>query len=146
MITIDRGTKYKLLIVTNPNCGVCREMQKSSKCNNIPLTRKLVLAPFSQTDELSLQVIFKTHNPLDAYKKLLNGKQINESEIDWSKDITYIWNENITMFDYLTTNYDLKGTPAFFIIDENNRIIEQIKLEMEPADVLMFNIKKYDLY
>jgi thioredoxin-related protein len=47
------------------------------------------------------------------------------------------------MFDYLTKNFEVKGTPSFFIMNEDGEIVEQVKLEMEPADVLMFNIKKF---
>jgi thioredoxin-related protein len=143
MITIEKGTKNKLVVVTSPNCSVCREMQKSNKCEDIPLTRKLVLAPFSPTDELSLQAIFKAKNPLEAYKTLLSGKPLNPEDIDWSKDTDKIWEDNINMFDYLTKNFEVKGTPSFFIMNEDGEIVEQVKLEMEPADVLMFNIKKF---
>jgi len=145
MITIDKGTKNSLVVVTSPNCSVCREMQKSQKCEQIPLTRKLVLAPFSPTDELSLQAIFKAKNPLDAYKTLLSGQPLKTENIDWSKNTDEIWQENIEMFDYLTKNYDVQGTPSFFIMNENGEIVEQVKLEMEPADVLMFNIEKIQL-
>jgi len=143
MITIDKGTKNKLIVVTNPNCAVCKRMQASEKCDNIPLTRKLVLAPFSPTDELSLQLIFKAHNPLKAYKTLLSGAPLNPNEIDWTKNIDKEWNENLSMFDFLSKKFEVKGTPSFFIMDENNNIIDQIKLEMEPVDVLMFNLQNY---
>ena len=143
MITINKGTKNKLVVVTSPNCAACKEMQKSNKCEQIPLTRKLVLAPFSATDELSLQAIFKAKDPLKAYKTLLSGQHLNPDDLDWSKDTDAIWKENIDMFDFLTKKYNLQGTPSFFIMDENDNIISQVKLEMEPADVLMFNIKKY---
>lgn len=143
MITIDKGTKNSLVVVTSPNCSVCREMQKSNKCDQIPLTRKLVLAPFSPTDELSLQAIFKAKDPLKAYKTLLSGQPLKDEDIDWDKDTKEIWKENINMFDYLTKNYEVQGTPSFFIMDENGKIVEQVKLEMEPADVLMFNIQKF---
>lgn len=143
MITIDKGTKNKLVVVTSPNCSVCREMQKSAKCEDIPLTRKLVLAPFSPSDELSLQVIFKAKDPLNAYKTLLSGKPLQKDDIDWSKDTDKIWEDNINMFDYLTKNFDVQGTPSFFIMNEIGEIVKQVKLEMEPADVLMFNINEY---
>lgn len=143
MITIDKGTKNSLVVVTNPNCAVCREMQKSAKCDEIPLTRKLVMAPFGPSDELALQAIFKAHNPLQAYKTLLSGTALKDSDIDWSKDTTAEWKENIELFDHLTKNYEVKGTPTFFIMNDKGEIVEQVKLEMEPADVLMFNIKKF---
>jgi len=143
MITIDKGTEYKLLVITSPNCSVCREMQKSNKCDEIPLTRKLVLAPFSPTDELALQTIFKTNNPLIAYKTLLNGKPLDETSIDWNKDISEVWNENIQMFDFVSANYNIKGTPSFFIIDKDDKIVKQVTLEMQPADVLVFNISEF---
>jgi thioredoxin-related protein len=143
MIIIDKGTDYKLLIITSPNCAVCREIQKSNKCEEIPLTRKLVLAPFSPTDELALQTIFKTQNPLETYNTLLNGKPINPSQIDWNKDIEKVWSENIKMFDYITKTFDIKGTPSFFILDKNDQVIKQITLDMQPAEVLMFNISEF---
>ena len=143
MITIDKGTKNTLIVITSPNCSVCREMQKSNKCETLPLTRKLVLAPFSPTDELALQTIFKTNNPLEAYKTLLSGNPLNPLDIDWSKDISKEWNENLAMFDKLSEKYKIKGTPSFFIMDENGVILEQIKLEMEPAEVLLYNIQKF---
>jgi len=143
MITIDKGTDYKLLVITSPNCAVCREMQKSNKCDEIPLTRKLVLAPFSPTDELALQTIFKTKNPLQAYKTLLSGQPLEPSEIEWTKDVSAVWQENIQMFDYVSANYDIKGTPTFFILDKDDKIVKQITLEMQPAEVLMFNIAEF---
>ncbi len=143
MITINKGTKNTLVVVTSPNCAVCKRMQESNKCDQIPLTRKLVLAPFSPTDELALQAIFKASNPLQAYKTLLAGKPLNQSDIDWSKDTDKEWNENLQMFDMLSQKYEIKGTPSFFIMNENGDIIEQIKLEMEPADVLLFNLQKF---
>lgn len=143
MITIDKGTDYKLLVVTSPNCAVCREMQKSNKCDIIPLTRKLVLTPFSPMDELALQTIFKTNNPLLAYKTLLSGQPLNPNDIDWNKDITEVWNENIEMFDSLSKKFDIKGTPTFFVLDKNDNIVKQITLEMQPAEVLMYNLSEY---
>ena len=143
MITIDKGTEYKLLVVTSPNCSVCREMQKSSKCDEIPLTRILVLAPFSQMDELALQTIFKTNNPLQSYKQLLGGQPLDSSAINWNKDISEVWNKNINMFDLLSTKYAVKGTPSFFILDKDDKVVKQITLEMQPAEVLMFNIREY---
>jgi hypothetical protein len=143
MITIDKGTDYKLLVITSPNCAVCREMQKSNKCDDIPLTRKLVLAPFNPTDELSLQIIFKTNNPLQSYKTLLSGQPLNPKEIIWTKDISNIWQENIQMFDFISQNYNIKGTPSFFILDKNDNIVKQITLEMQPVDVLMFNMSDF---
>lgn len=143
MITIDKGTDYKLLVITSPNCAVCREMQKSNKCEDIPLTRKLVLAPFSPTDELALQTIFKTKNPLEAYKTLLSGKPLDPSTIDWTKDIEKEWKENIQMFDYISKNFDIKGTPSFFILDKDDKVVKQITLEMQPAEVLMFNLAEF---
>jgi len=143
MITIDKGTEYKLLVVTSPNCAVCREMQKSNKCEEIPLTRKLVLAPFSPTDELALQTIFKTPDPLQSYKTLLGGAPLDPSIIDWTKDITDVWNENIQMFDMVSKNYNIKGTPAFFILNKDDKIVKQITLEMQPAEVLMFNMSEF---
>lgn len=143
MITIDKGTDYKLLVITSPNCAVCREMQKSNKCDEIPLTRHLVLAPFSPTDELALQTIFKTKDPLKSYKTLLGGQPLNPADIDWVKDIDKAWNENIQMFDKLSKEYDIKGTPTFFIMDKDDNIVKQITLEMQPADVLMFNLAEF---
>ena len=143
MITIDKGTEYKLLVVTSPNCSVCREMQKSSKCDEIPLTRKLVLAPFSPMDELALQTIFKTSNPLQSYKTLLSGHPLDPSVIDWNKDISSEWNENLRIFDMLSSKYEVKGTPSFFILDKDDKVVKQITLEMQPAEVLMFNIREY---
>lgn len=143
MITIDKGTKNTLLVVTSPNCSVCREMQKSNKCDTIPLTRKLVLAPFSPTDELALQTIFKSKNPLQSYKTLLSGIPLKQTDIDWSKNIDKEWGENLAMFDLLSQKYEVKGTPSFFIMDEKGDIIEHIKLEMEPVDVLKFNLQKF---
>ncbi len=143
MITIDKGTDYKLLVITSPNCAVCREMQKSNKCEEIPLTRKLVLAPFSPTDELALQTIYKTNNPLEAYKTLLSGKPLNPSTVDWTKNIEKEWKENIEMFDYVSKTFNIKGTPSFFILDKEDKIVKQITLEMQPADVLMFNMSEF---
>lgn len=142
MIVIDKGTQYSLIVLTSPNCSVCREMQKSDKCDKIPLTRKLILAPFSPSDELALQTIFKSKDPLKAYKTLLLGHTLSPDDIEWSKDISKEWNANISMFDLLTKKYNIKGTPSFFIADENDNIIEQVKLEMEPSEVLIYNITK----
>jgi len=143
MIVIDKKTEYSLLIVTNPNCSVCRELQKNDMCEKIPLTRKLLLAPFSPMDELAIQAIFKSKNPLNAYKQLLSDNPLNPSDIIWDKDISDIWRQNISMFDYLSSHYDMKGTPSFFIIDKNDKVIESIKLEMTPVEVLNYNINKF---
>jgi len=143
MIIIDKKTDLSLLVVTNPNCSVCRELQKNNDCDKIPLTRKLLLAPFSPMDELAIQVIFKSKNPLNAYYQLLSGQPLNNIEIDWNKDISDVWNKNISMFDYLSSNYDIKGTPAFFIVDSNDNVIESIKMEMTPVEVLNYNIDKF---
>ena len=140
-------TKFKLLILTNPSCSICKILVKNNLCSNIHLTKYYILSPYSKTDEENISNIFKVNDKLNLMKKIMiysDDKQIfNNIKIE-NKDFEVEWKRNLIISDYLINNYSIKGTPHFFILDEKDEIIDNFDLSITIEEILKFKLGGYN--
>jgi hypothetical protein len=117
-------------------------LHASGKCGDIKLNKQLVLAEYSAKDRLINSLIFKAHNPMGIYKKLLNDETINDNEIDYTKDVTKDLEYNNELIGKLA-KFNPQGTPSFFIQDENENIEQVLPPEPDIGQMLVDSMSKY---
>lgn len=141
MIKIDKNTNKELVVVTSPNCYICKTLNENEYFNSIPLTKTIILVEFTVLDKMINNLIWKAYDPYLAYTKLLSGKELLDSEIDYTKDISTISQENQNYLKQIQEKYTVIGVPMFFI-RENGQFINQIDIPTVDMALLMINSLK----
>jgi len=146
MITINnKNTKKSILVVTHPECEYCKEYSKSEYCQNIPLTKKIVLYPKDDTffEEEKLKLVFRADEPKTYFKAIMSDRKYNN--INYSKDVTKQWNENQNMIKLIEDKFGkIKYTPTIFLLSEDNILEKEIIVDVDFTKLIYAEVSKYN--
>jgi hypothetical protein len=140
----NKHTSNFLLVLTHPECEFCRAYYKSNWCKDIPLTKKAVLLPNSdsQFELYKLQMVYKADESADFFRAIMEGKEY--SNIDWKKDISDHWRENMNWIKTIKEKYpNIDYTPALFIVSPDNEIIKEIVVEVDYAKLVYEEVREF---
>jgi len=144
MITLkELGTDKSLLVVTHPQCEYCKEYSKSEYCQNIPLTKKIILLPKEETfyEIESLKSIYKAKDPALYFQSIMKNEQY--LDIDYDKDVTSLWNENIDMLQKIEDKFaKVQFTPTMFLLSKENELLQEIVINVDFSKLMHDEIVK----
>ncbi len=132
----------KLIITTNPNCPVCRDMLESGILNNIDAD--LILMPLVKSDKFLFEALWKTESWTKSFIQMLQNKEVNG--VDYSKDITELADDNYSKLDKLkevylnTTGQKMVQTPQMFT-EENGEYSLIVPPRVDMKDVILKALK-----
>ena len=128
MIVLDKNQNKTLIVVTAPHCAVCKALNKSNKCSDLPFNKLLLLIDTNISDRLTMEMIYKSNDPHSFFKDMLLNNNIDYGKIDLDKDVSELLKLNNDFINRLTDINTISGIPEFYIRDDISDTIEHLNV------------------